>query len=310
MKIGVTWMLVVAILVGMVGAGAPQSYFEMKAPPGDGSGTGAYQYPTNVAFQPFHGLFDITGFKVWSRGGGLIYFDTSFAKITNPWLAPEGFIHQNLRIFINSLPNRGLTELPKPGANVRFNPRYPWDIGLKIVGWGNSQLILVKENGIHYQPLKAAVVDENTIRTEVPERLIGTPQPSWNYYVFVGSYDGFGADFYRRIEAKPGEWVFGGNDQPLAPRVLDLLAPASGPHSKANQLGSFDPARGRMAELYPVGLNMNKMGSLHRLGRYIGLLGIGVVLILILLFFLQGGRIRWFWVAQKNGPAGDDPTGK
>ena len=139
-------ILLVVIALFLMGAASPEVYFQMTDPVGDEHGYGTYQYPSNIAFKPYVGLFDITEFKVWTDRKGQIYFDTTFGRITNPWMAPEGFIHQNLRIFIDSVPKEGAQILHHRGANVSFNPNYAWDLCLKIVGWGNSRL-LVFNNG-------------------------------------------------------------------------------------------------------------------------------------------------------------------
>lgn len=291
------FFLVIFIFI-FLGATRPEVYFEMKDPVGDDHGYGTYQYPTNIAFKPYHGLFDITEFKVLPGESGMIYFDTSFAEITNPWAAPEGFIHQNLRIFINTIPNQGLTVLPYPGANVTFNRKYGWQIALRIVGWGNSQLLVLEnKNILKAYPLRVELLgDQHTIRAFVPESSIGRPAKSWHYYVFVGSYDGFGEDFFRKLAVKPGEWVIGGGHNINAePRILDILAPNSGPHSQHKQLRSFDPQNGKLAELFPVGNDLHNINPLFWLVVFIIVLFIGG---LIYLMIKKPKRIFWFWVRQ------------
>jgi carbohydrate-binding DOMON domain-containing protein len=283
-----------------MGATRSVGYFEMKDPINDEHGYGSYQYPSNIAFKPYQGLFDIIEFKVLPGEAGLIYFDTRFAKITNPWVAPEGFIHENIRIFINKQPNQGLTVLPYPGANIKFNPKYGWEVCLRIVGWGNSQLLTLEDHNIvRTRSLKVELLsDHQTIRASVPEQYIGTPLKSWHYYVLVGSYDGFGEDFFRKIATKSGEWVIGGGNNPnIEPRVLDLLASKNGPHNQEKQLRSFDPQTGQLAELYPVGsdtMNINPVTCLY---------------VCLILLFISGvtylitkkpSRISWFWVSREN----------
>lgn len=281
----------------LTGATYPAVYFQMNDPVGDEHGFGTYQYPTNIAFQPYRGLFDITGFKVWSEKNGVIYFDTGFAKITNPWAAPEGFIHQNLRIFINLAPNQGSTTLPKQGAFVCFNPKYPWSIGLKIVGWGNSQLIIFQNGKLKYQPLPVGLLsDHQTIRAIIPESIAGIPTKHWHYYVFVGSYDGFGKDFFRRIRKEPGEWQFGGGfDREGAPQILDLLAESTGAHTQEKQLHSFDFRTGKLAELYPVGADL----VYQKYFDNYYLLGICLLVVIfsgLAFLFLKIRKIVWFRV--------------
>lgn len=299
MRIKVVWsVLLFALFWASPGGAAAEVYFEMKDPLGDEYGYGSYRYPSNIAFQPYQGLFDITEFKVWSEKPGTIYFDTSFAKITNPWMAPEGFIHQNLRILVDSIPARGRTELPAKGAYVSFNPKFGWDFCLKVVGWGNSQIIVDDNGSFKQQPLKVEkLADNRTIRANVPESLIGTPNRKWKYYVLVGSFDGFGEDFFRKVKKDHGEWVIGGGlDQTIEPQVLDILANAGGRHKQAKQLKSFDIKSGKLATLHPVGYG--GLTFRDQFGKFlilVGLAGLGYGI-----HQLAGKRrkVFWFWVNQ------------
>jgi carbohydrate-binding DOMON domain-containing protein len=302
MKTGLFWGLLSLLLLALclMGASATTVYFQMADPINDEHGYGSYQYPTNIAFQPYQGLFDIIEFKVQAGepGGepGWVYFDTRFAKVTNPWVAPEGFIHENLRIFINKQPNRGLTVLAHSGANVRFNPKYGWEIGLRIVGWGNSQLLtMIDQNTVKVRPLKVELLnDHQTIRAYVPEELIGVPLKSWRYYVLVGSYDGFGEDFFRKVAPKSSEWIIGGSSGlNIEPRVLDTLAPDKGSHSQTRQLTSFDPHTRALAELYPVAASGLNMDPISWLVIFIIIACISGVIYIVL---KEPKRISWFWV--------------
>ncbi|NLY74427.1 MAG: hypothetical protein GX075_03905 [Firmicutes bacterium] len=303
MKIYTGWLILILFLVFLfpsLGATAVEVYFEMKDPVGDENGYGTYRYPSNVAFQPYQGLFDITEFKVWRENPGLIYFDTTFVKITNPWMAPEGFIHQNLRIMIDSIPNRGQTELPKKGAYVRFNPKFGWDFGIKVVGWKNSQLILDDNGTLKYYSIRAEVLDDNrTIRAVIPESMIGTPNRKWKYYVFVGSFDGFGEDFFRKVRVNHDEWTIGGGlDQVIEPQVMDILANPNGAYSQVKQLKSFDLKNNKLAVLHPVGPGSQGLNLLGWLGKFLGLLLVGGLGLGIYGKYSKRQRIFWFWVKQ------------
>ena len=301
MRIKVLWLVLLFSFLpaSLVGAAA-EVYFEMKDPLGDEHGYGSYCYPSNIAFQPYKGLFDITGFKVWSEKPGTIYFDTSFANITNPWMAPEGFIHQNIRILVDSIPERGQTELPKKGAYVGFSPKYGWDFCLKVVGWGNSQIIIDDNGNLKQHSLNAEkLADNRTVRASLPESLIGTPNRKWKYYVLVGSFDGFGEDFFRKVKKDHGEWVIGGGlDQTIEPQVLDILAYASGSHNQANQLKSFDLNTNKLATLYPVGHGFSGLNLLGWAGKLLGLVGITGLGYSIYRLTGKRRKIFWFWVKQ------------
>ncbi|HBF38078.1 MAG TPA: hypothetical protein DDW50_12230 [Firmicutes bacterium] len=281
-------------------ADAPDVYFDMHDALGDESGYGTYQYPTNIAFKPYRGLFDITEFKVIPGSKGWVYFDTRFTKVTNPWVAPEGFIHQNLRIFINKQPGIGLATPPYPGANIKFNPKYGWEIGLQIVGWGNSRLLILEDqHTIRVHTLKVELLpDGQTIRAFVPEQYIGIPQKNWQYYVYVGSYDGFGEDFFRKVDSKTGEWVIGGSSgHNIEPRVLDLLASSKGRYSQEKQLHSFNLQTGELAVLSPVGNNMSNWDPVSWLYLCLIIVCISGIIFVII---KKPRRISWFWVHQED----------
>ena len=298
-KIQILILTIGCLFFLMGAAGPPEVFFQMQDPIGDEHGPGNYQYPSNIAFRPYQGLFDIQEFKVWSERPGLVYFDTTFGKITNPWMAPEGFIHQNLRIFIDSVPKHGLTNLPQRGAKVSFNPKNAWDLCLKVVGWGNSRFLTVENDGLKNYPLQTELLgDGRTIRATLPESSIGKPTKSWRYYVMVGSYDGFGEDFFRKVATTPGEWVIGGGaDQLIEPRLLDILAPVKGPFNQMKQLRSFDPKTGKFAELNPVGLKENYLNIISWFFVFTVFLMIGA---LIYLFYQKAYSICWFWIKKKD----------
>lgn len=282
-----------------LGTSPAEIYFKMQDPIGDEHGYGTYRYPSNVAFQPYQGLFDITEFKVWSEQPGTIYFDTTFVKVTNPWMAPEGFIHQNLRIMVDSIPKQGQTDLPNKGAYVCFNPKFGWDFCLKVVGWGNSQIITDHDGKLKYQPIKAELLeDKRTIRASVPESLIGKPNRNWKYYVLIGSFDGFGEDFFRKVRKDHGEWHIGGGfDQIGEPQIMDILAYKSGNQNQVKQLKSFDLKNNKLAMLNPVGHRIINLNLRSWFGKFlclllIGCLGWGAYR------FLRNGQIFWFWAKQ------------
>ncbi len=278
----------------------PEVYFQMKDALGDDNGPGTYQYPSNIAFKPYKGILDITEFKVWSEQPDEIYFDTTFADNANPWIAPEGFIHQNLRIMVDAIPGQGLTELPSPGANVRFQPESGWDFALRICGWGNSQLLVPQNQKIGHHPLKTQILGDNrTIRAVLPISVAGKPARNWHYYVFVGSFDGFGADFFRKVVPQPGEWVIGGGrGQTLEPLVMDLLASNSA--SQTSQLRSLDPAKGGMAMLAPVGNDLQGSGWPGWLLGLVLILGIGIASFFLCRWLKQRGNFSWFWIKNRK----------
>lgn len=237
--------------------GAPRVYFEMDDPTGDDYGPGTYLYPKNPAFSPFSGLFDLTRFRVWSDPdeGDDVIFDLSFGAMSNPWVAPEGFIHQLINIYIDTQPGKGRVETFKPGALVRFPDDQGWEVFIRGAGWDGSACYYLDPAGnMVSSPVHANLQDDgHTVRLRVPRCAAGIPETGWGYYVFVGGYDGFGTDNFRAVTGKAGEWSFGGGRTPgVDPPIIDLLAPRGGKMRQEHQLNSFDAKGGTHATIYPV----------------------------------------------------------
>ncbi|HEY8417349.1 MAG TPA: glucodextranase DOMON-like domain-containing protein [Limnochordales bacterium] len=234
-----------------------KTVFQMNDPVGDDRGPGGYRYPGHHTFVP--GLFDLTSFAV-RTGGHHVHFDLTFRAMVNPWDAPEGFHHQLIDIYIDTTPGAGHTGPLRPGPRVRFDPNHAWDVRLRVAPFGGTRLHRAgdgpDEPGWTDGLAAGLVADGRTIRASVPQDVLGTPQPSWRYYVLVGGFDPFGEDGYRPVRAVATEWSFGGGDDAGAvPQVIDLLAPRFWPN-QARQLGSFTaPAGGPAvpALIHPVG---------------------------------------------------------
>lgn len=256
MRRAVVVVLVLFLLLGpgRIGSMSAGGEFQLADPRGDDYGPGTYIYPKNRAFEPYRGLFDLLSLAVTNEAGA-VRFDLTLADLRNPWVAPEGFSHQLIEVYICRRGRAGWVEPPVPGSFVKFSPDYPADIKLKAAPWDSSELLLPGPDG---QPVKhqlqAGLAGRRTIRITVPLRLIGPATASWRYYVLVGSYDGFGEDNFRPVAAKPGEWHFGGGrDDAAEPQVIDILAPERGRYSQERQLSGFDPAKKHLAMLMPVG---------------------------------------------------------
>jgi carbohydrate-binding DOMON domain-containing protein len=214
-------------------------YFEASDPEGDDYGPGGYIYPRNLAFRPYKGLYDLLKFRVSGYEENL-FFDLWIKEISNPWNAPEGFIHPVINIYIDTA-SGGRTEPLSEAMGVRMAPRYGWEICLEGVGWESSRLVTVDaDQTLKSTELVAAYLpDQQLIRLTVPAEQVGRPQKSWRYYVLIGAYDGFGPGFLREIRREPGDWHFGGAMlEGDAPRVLDLLAREKGRYAQEKQLQS------------------------------------------------------------------------
>ena len=256
-------------------------HFYAEDPEGDDYGPGSYIYPSDPAFAPYEGLFDLLAFRVWSdRRGEEIYFDVKIKNVTNPWVAPEGFIHPVIHIYI-ATGNGTNSEPVNEGPRVVFSPRHRWEFALTGVGWENSAVYHRDTTGrLQETAITAAYLQaEDLIRLAVPKRLIGTPKANWRYYVVTGSYDGVGPGCFREIKKEADEWFFGGGSgEENVPRVLDFLAPAGGRYAQAKQLQVLPG--GQMACLYPVGTG-RKWDSWQP-WLLLPLIGVGVALWLLL----------------------------
>lgn len=194
-------------------------------------------YPTHEHFTPYKGLFDLTEFSVIDQDAHYYRFHFKFVALPNPWRSPHGFSHPLIQIYIDNVKG-GSTELFRRGAGVRLDPEAPWDVMLHITGWWvrlfrpeDRQKMQEMENQWNLQQnpfeLMGAKVQkkDSAIEVQVPKKQVGQLE-NVRLFVFIGSFDSFGFDYYRDIDTNSDEWVFGGSNQPdLTPRVLDLLVP-------------------------------------------------------------------------------------
>jgi len=229
---------------------ASQVVFSVEDRLGDDYGSGAVTYPLHHVFEP--GLFDLRRVHIWHDNEN-IYFDISFAKVTNPWKAPEGFFHQLIDVYIDSEPGGHLKPVA-PGPGIMFSPEAGWEYRLRIQPWGGSRWLDARSDPAKVHPIKALLLPDNkTIRGEVPLEIAGIPTRKWQYYVLVGGFDTFGPDQYRAIQEVASQWSFGGATMADGPNVIDLLDPRlGGKRSQKAQLETKDLAQGEYPVLIPV----------------------------------------------------------
>jgi carbohydrate-binding DOMON domain-containing protein len=218
---------------------AQEIYFQME----DSAGDEGVEYPTAPFFSPGQGYFDLLSFQV-SGDGKRLAFDFEFARVANPWQAPEGFSHQLIDLYLDTAPG-GKTETRLEGAGVSFDPEHGWEHQLRLMPWGGSALYGSRGSS----PVEVSLLpDGKTIRAQVAQELLGSPRPDWGYYLLVGSYDGFGPDNYRQIQRRAGPWNFGGE---RAGAVIDFLAPDS--QGRLSQEALLQPP----SVLFPMGVKFN-----------------------------------------------------
>lgn len=249
------WLGMSAWSPAFAAAKAPSLLYRFNDPKGDEKGPGTYVYPHSPAFAPGKGLFDLTAFSVLADRE-YYYFRMDFAQMNNPWGAPEGFSHQRIAIYIDSVPNQGRTETFREGAGVDFAPRSGWEYLIDIKSWNHSRVYhyLDDKRFEGRREVKVRLLKgTKTIEAAVARRLLDEHPETWGFYVLVGSQDGLGPDGFHRVMRQATEWQFGGGtDTFYSPNVLDLLDPQDGLHTQTAMLKSFSITSGRLAVIWPA----------------------------------------------------------
>ncbi len=227
--------------------------FAVQDPELDDYGPGTYTYPTDETFSP--GVLDLLRFEVLTNQD-LVLFRLKFRELTNPWRAPLGFSHQLINIYLSTgMTEEKPTKFRRNGANVRFDPKIPWDFMVKVAGWPGYGRIVYSNTG---EPIGECEVScdltQKTVSISVSKALIGDPDGAeWAYYVLIGSQDGFGPDNYRPVEEEASQWQGGGNFKGSgAPRVYDMLDPAFNGKTQEEMLSSYNPEKEKLALIFPV----------------------------------------------------------
>lgn len=243
----ITLIMVLSLFNMVKAAEEDQVFFSITDPTGDDYGPGTYKYPTNEVFRFHKGLFDITGFSV-KRDGEDYLLRFSLKKLTNPWKGKFGFSLPLIQLYIDNQEG-GSTELFKEGANVRLDPRYPWDRLLKISGWWvrayqpedrNKEVNFWNAEENPWDVSDARVeVEGNDILVRLKGEVTGKMENA-RVYLIVGSFDPFGPDHFRSVERELSSWSFADlthDNLDKAPRVIDLVLPAN--RDQAEVLGDF-----------------------------------------------------------------------
>lgn len=258
--------------------------FGMDDPLGDDFGPGTYVYPTHQAFSPHTGLLDLRRFEVFETPDTVDFYFT-FATVTNPWHAPEGFSHQLIDLYIDCIERAGRDRSLRGGPRVAFQAESGWDYLLRVIAWDGCRLFRADDpataEGIKKGISASVLPDGQTIKVSVSRSHFEVdPDASWRYYCIVAAQDVFGEDEYRPVKRDAGLWHFGGaEDERLAPYVIDLLAPERGPRGQQAQLLSYDSAAGTLAVLYPVG------------GPSASLVAVSLIGVVVLLLILAGAGL-------------------
>ncbi|MCK8817199.1 hypothetical protein MWH28_07480 [Natroniella sulfidigena] len=249
---GILFLSLTILLIGFSVQAGNNVIFEMEDPIGDEYGPGSYLYPKSEQFEPYQGLFDLTYFKVEEEADNYNFY-FKFVELTNPWHAKYGFSHQLIQVYIDN-DEGGRTDTFKPGANVQFEERHPWNKLIKITGWSleifDHRADIEADGRVEEGDI--TVLDDNqTIKVTIPQQKLGDLEKA-HYYVLVGALDGFGYDNYRQVQEEPTGWQFGGGtDTDLNPNVLDILVPEG--MEQKEILGSYDLENQELATIRAVG---------------------------------------------------------
>lgn len=252
-----------------------QIIFEMGDPAQDDGGAGALLYPSHQVFVP--GLFDLREFTV-AVDQTHVYFDFQFTTLTNPFGAPEGYFHQRLEVYLDTVYPGGYEEITVAQHQLRTAPNYGWEARLGVAPFGESYLETSTPTGQIVREGVSSYVqpDGKTIRVGVDRDLLPEPDRSWRYYVLVGSFDGLREGFWRDRGVDP--WDVGGEGIP----IFDLLAPRLGTKHQKLQLTK--------GVLHPVGPGWR--GNLPwLLIVLVGALAVGVIF---------WGIYVWRWLNVRN----------
>lgn len=184
---------------------------------GDDKGGGGLLYPDHQVY--VSGLFDLLSFEV-SVDDKNVFFDFTFARLTNPFGAPEGYFHQRLEVLISTGSSITHSEI-ELGQHILHTPDPGWDMRLSVAPFQESVLYKGEElEAFRTDIISSVLPDGRTIRVKVPLSFLPHPNPAWGYYVLVGAFDGLARDFWR--ELGEGAWQVRGEGVP----IFDLLAPS------------------------------------------------------------------------------------
>jgi carbohydrate-binding DOMON domain-containing protein len=205
-----------------------------KDPVGDDNGPGGYVYPTDSAYTK--GAFDLTEFRVTTKGDRVIFDVNVKAPLADPWGLRSGFSVQMVFIFIQTDKPDGprFTE-GVPGLNVAFEPEAAWN---KLVILSPQPAARVEgEIELRVEPeMQRAIIvpdrakgKDHTISAGVDLASLGGGDPAkWGYQVVMQSNEGYPEDndlLTRKVYAVEQEHRFGGgHNDDCDPHVLDVLA--------------------------------------------------------------------------------------
>jgi alpha-amylase/alpha-mannosidase (GH57 family)/carbohydrate-binding DOMON domain-containing protein len=187
------------------------------------NGPGNYTYPEQPTQIPPTSL-DLKWINV-SMNSFDMKWEFTFGQLWNIWSGAYGFSNQIINIFISDGSSSGSKSL---GMGPNANVTEPWQTELYISGFATYALT---QGG---QQTNGIIVSVNytsaTVTTVFPLAYIGTTPLDYNYTIISGSYDGYGVNGWRIVDASNtsnGGWQGGGGDPPWSSNIYDYIAPAT-----------------------------------------------------------------------------------
>ena len=214
-------------------------------------GPGNYTYPNQPTQIP-PGSLDMKWVNV-SLNSFDMKWTFTFGQLWNIWSGGFGFSNQIVNIFISDGSSSGSTSLG-PGPNA--NSTEPWQTMLYISGFSTYALTPSGEetNGITVSVNYTA----GTVTAVFPSSYIGPNPLSYKYIIVSGSYDGYGVNGWRIVDAvntSNGGWQGGGGDPPWSSNIYDYIAPATvGENTTQNQTQLLHYSVGHIPVLVPIKL--------------------------------------------------------
>ncbi len=224
------------------GGESPRVIYSGMDPVGDDHGPGDYIYPRHEVFEPYEGLFDLKEFSL-KKAPNYYLFSFEFKRITDPWQGEYNFSHQLIHLYLDT-GEGGRYDLFRPGARVKLSADNPWNHHLRLSGWwlrhmrpDDDPRDLIRDLDIDAETSPWDVEEgiitrkENVIRVLLPREVIPESLQGANFYLFVGSFDPFGEDYFRDVKSDRSNWAFaapGLKNSEQAPRIIDWFHPREG----------------------------------------------------------------------------------
>ncbi len=223
------------------------------------NGPGNYTYPKQPNQIP-PGSLDLEWINV-SMNSNFVEWNFTYGQLWNIWGGPNGFSNQVISVYI-SQPNQPGSTYLGPGPNA--NSTVPWQSMIYISGWS---IYVQNYKGTQYTNGISSNVNltSRTISVSIPLSYIGYNIEYYNYIIISGSYDGYGVNGWRIVDAvntSNGGWQGGGGDPPWSSNIYSYIAPATVGEGNITQQMALQYAPHQIPTLYPITLPLLKNSTI------------------------------------------------